>query len=55
MDQYVFDLVAGLFNLLDNLEWYVCLKFSIDTFNWLCRNLNFSKRNTSLLKRQYDL
>ena len=55
MDQYVFELVTGLFNLVDNLEQYVCLELSIDTINWFCKNLNFSKRNTSLLKRQYDL
>ena len=34
MDQYVFKLAAGLANLLDNLELYVCLEFSFDTFNW---------------------
>ena len=55
MDQYVFELVAGLASLLDNLELYVCLEFSVDTFNRFCRNSNFSKRNTSLLKPHYDL
>ena len=55
MDQYVFELVAGLANLLNNLELYLCLEYSIDTFNWFCRALNFSKRNTSLLKWQHDL
>ena len=55
MDQYVFGLEARLANLLDNLEYYICLEFSIDRFKCFCRNLNFSKRNTSVLKRQYDL
>ena len=34
MDQYVLEVVVGLTNLLDNLELYLCLEFSIDTFNW---------------------
>ena len=55
MDQYVFELVAGLGNLLLNLEQYLWLELSFNTFNWFCRNLNFLKRNTSLLKQQYDL
>ena len=54
MDRDVFELAARLANLLNNLEEYVYLEFSIDTFSWLCRVLNFPKRNTSLLKRQYD-
>ena len=55
MDQDVFELVVALAILLDNLEYYVCLEFSIYLFNWVYRNLNFLKRNTSLLKQQYDL
>ena len=54
IDQYVFELVKRLANLLDSLKFYLCLHSSIDIFNWFCRAFNFSKRNTSLLKRHHD-
>ena len=34
MDQYVFELEAELANLLDNLDKYLCLEFSIGICNW---------------------
>ena len=46
----MFELKAGLANLLDNLEFdNMSSKFDnlLDIFNWFCRPLNFSKRKAS--------
>ena len=55
IDQYVFGLVRGSANLLENLMWHFSFNSSIYMFSWFCKASNFSKRDMFLLEQQCDL